>query len=104
MICDCLNSLVCMRDFKKLFTAFEQLKAGVIGDMMLDTYLWGHVERISPEAPVPVVTLDRREYPIGGAGNVALDPASLGRPGGAFLVFRKAQGALDMVRALGAHG
>ena len=45
---------------------------------MLDTYLWGHVERISPEAPVPVVTLDNREYRIGGAGNVALNLAVLG--------------------------
>ena len=45
---------------------------------MLDTYLWGHVERISPEAPVPVVTLDSREYRIGGAGNVALNLAVLG--------------------------
>ncbi len=46
--------------------------------MMLDTYLWGHVERISPEAPVPVVALERTEYRIGGAGNVALNLASLG--------------------------
>jgi rfaE bifunctional protein kinase chain/domain len=45
---------------------------------MLDTYLWGHVERISPEAPVPVVALEHREYRIGGAGNVALNLASLG--------------------------
>ena len=54
------------------------MRIGVIGDMMLDTYLWGHVERISPEAPVPVVALERREYRIGGAGNVALNLASLG--------------------------
>jgi rfaE bifunctional protein kinase chain/domain len=67
-----------MTDFKQLFGQFEGLKAGVIGDMMLDTYLWGHVERISPEAPVPVVALERREYRIGGAGNVALNLASLG--------------------------
>ena len=67
-----------MTDFKKLFNEFGKIKAGVIGDIMLDTYLWGHVERISPEAPVPVVTLDRREYRIGGAGNVALNLASLG--------------------------
>lgn len=65
-------------DFKQLFGQFEQLRAGVIGDMMLDTYLWGHVERISPEAPVPVVALERTEYRIGGAGNVALNLASLG--------------------------
>ena len=45
---------------------------------MLDTYWWGHVERISPEAPVPVVSLERKEHRIGGAGNVALNLASLG--------------------------
>jgi rfaE bifunctional protein kinase chain/domain len=67
-----------MTDFTKLFGDFKNIKAGVIGDIMLDTYWWGHVERISPEAPVPVVTLDKREYRIGGAGNVALNLASLG--------------------------
>lgn len=56
---------------------------------MLDTYLWGHVERISPEAPVPVVTLDRREHRIGGAGNVALNLASLGARVTAFTVIGK---------------
>ena len=45
---------------------------------MLDTYLWGHVERISPEAPVPIVALDKKELRIGGAGNVALNLVSLG--------------------------
>src|ERR1700730_4745574 len=67
-----------MMDFDKLFESFSTIKIGVIGDIMLDTYWWGHVERISPEAPVPVVSLDRREYRIGGAGNVALNLASLG--------------------------
>ena len=67
-----------MTDFKQLFGNFQQIKVGVIGDLMLDTYLWGHVERISPEAPVPVVAVERREYRIGGAGNVALNLASLG--------------------------
>jgi rfaE bifunctional protein kinase chain/domain len=50
----------------------------VIGDVMLDTYNWGKVERISPEAPVPVVSLEKKEYRIGGAGNVALNCHSLG--------------------------
>jgi rfaE bifunctional protein kinase chain/domain len=45
---------------------------------MLDTYIWGDVERISPEAPVPVVSLKKKEYRIGGAGNVALNIQSLG--------------------------
>ena len=39
----------------QLFEKMSHIKAGVIGDVMLDTYMWGHVERISPEAPVPVV-------------------------------------------------
>jgi len=67
-----------MEDFKKLFESFISLKVGVIGDVMLDTYMWGKVERISPEAPVPVVSLDHKEYRIGGAGNVALNCHSLG--------------------------
>ena len=66
------------KDFDHLFQQFPDVKIGVIGDLMLDTYWWGHVERISPEAPVPVVSLDKREYRIGGAGNVALNLASLG--------------------------
>lgn len=67
-----------MEDFKKLFSSFSSLRVGVIGDVMLDTYMWGKVERISPEAPVPVVSLDHKEYRIGGAGNVALNCQSLG--------------------------
>ncbi|HMF70721.1 MAG TPA: bifunctional ADP-heptose synthase [Flavitalea sp.] len=65
-------------NFDTLFSQFSTIKAGVIGDVMLDTYLWGHVERISPEAPVPVVALDKKELRIGGAGNVALNLISLG--------------------------
>jgi rfaE bifunctional protein kinase chain/domain len=65
-------------DFDKLFADFSTIKAGVIGDVMLDVYWWGHVDRISPEAPVPVVALDKKEYRIGGAGNVALNLAALG--------------------------
>jgi rfaE bifunctional protein kinase chain/domain len=67
-----------MEDFKKLFDGFSSLKVGVIGDVMLDTYMWGKVDRISPEAPVPIVSLHHKEYRIGGAGNVALNCQSLG--------------------------
>jgi rfaE bifunctional protein kinase chain/domain len=67
-----------MKDFKKLFDSFSSLKVGVIGDAMLDTYMWGRVDRVSPEAPVPIVTLHHKEYRIGGAGNVALNCKSLG--------------------------
>ncbi len=65
-------------NFDELFKQLSHIKVGVIGDVMLDTYMWGHVERISPEAPVPVVSLDKKEYRIGGAANVALNIASLG--------------------------
>lgn len=50
----------------------------VVGDAMLDQYWFGDVERISPEAPVPVVHVKREEYRLGGAANVALNIASLG--------------------------
>ncbi len=65
-------------DFDKLFSSFEKIKVAVIGDVMLDTYWWGKVDRISPEAPVPIVAVSKREERIGGAGNVALNIAALG--------------------------
>lgn len=65
-------------DIEKIFSDICKLKVAVIGDVMLDTYLWGNVERISPEAPVPVVALSKKEKRIGGAGNVALNVKELG--------------------------
>lgn len=65
-------------DFNHLFHQFTELKVGVVGDLMLDTYWWGRVDRISPEAPVPVVAVAKKEQRIGGAGNVALNVRSLG--------------------------
>jgi rfaE bifunctional protein kinase chain/domain len=67
-----------MENFQQLFKDFSSLKVGVIGDVMLDTYKWGNVDRISPEAPVPIVSLKNTEQRIGGAGNVALNLQSLG--------------------------
>jgi rfaE bifunctional protein kinase chain/domain len=67
-----------MENFQELFSRFSGLKIGVIGDVMLDSYIWGSVERISPEAPVPIVSLQKKEERIGGAGNVALNIQSLG--------------------------
>ncbi len=65
-------------NFEQLFESFTNIKVAVVGDVMLDTYWWGHVDRISPEAPVPVVALDKSEQRIGGAGNVALNLVALG--------------------------
>lgn len=67
-----------MKDLQTLFEQIRSIKVGVVGDVMLDTYLWGVVDRISPEAPVPVVCVQSKEQRIGGAGNVALNITSLG--------------------------
>jgi rfaE bifunctional protein kinase chain/domain len=57
---------------------FVGLRALVIGDVMLDSYIWGAVERVSPEAPVPVVHVRKRDVRLGGAANVALNLQALG--------------------------
>jgi rfaE bifunctional protein kinase chain/domain len=64
--------------FEQLFDEMGHMRVLVIGDVMLDTYCWGLVDRISPEAPVPVVAVKKSENRIGGAGNVAINTASLG--------------------------
>ena len=51
--------------------SFKEKKILIVGDVMLDSYLWGKVERISPEAPVPILSRSRRELRLGGAANVA---------------------------------
>jgi rfaE bifunctional protein kinase chain/domain len=62
----------------RLFSGFNNLSALIIGDVMVDAYLWGKVERISPEAPVPIVSVNKRENRLGGAANVGLNIRSLG--------------------------
>lgn len=62
----------------KLFDDMQQLHVVVIGDVMLDNYRWGIVERMSPEAPVPIVTVKKRDNRLGGAANVALNCIALG--------------------------
>lgn len=67
-----------MQSVSELINGFSRLKVLIIGDLMIDSYTWGRVSRISPEAPVPVVNVIRRESRLGGAGNVVLNIASLG--------------------------
>jgi D-glycero-beta-D-manno-heptose-7-phosphate kinase len=62
----------------EIFSAFNGLKVLVIGDVMIDSYLWGKVDRISPEAPVPILNVQKREIRLGGAANVALNVQALG--------------------------
>lgn len=61
------------KEIKKLFSRFGKLKVAVVGDVMLDKYVIGKTDRISPEAPVPVVVVQRTEARCGGAGNVAIN-------------------------------
>lgn len=65
-------------DLTTIFDGFKDLKVLIIGDVMIDSYLWGDVTRISPEAPVPVLSSTLKELRLGGAANVALNVQSLG--------------------------
>lgn len=60
------------------FQSFDQMNVMIIGDVMIDGYVWGKVERISPEAPVPVLSVAKKEDRLGGAANVALNIQSMG--------------------------
>src|SRR5262245_28973119 len=60
-----------MKHFESLIERFPQQRVLVVGDVMLDRFIWGGVSRISPEAPVPVVNVDREAVYPGGAANVA---------------------------------
>jgi D-beta-D-heptose 7-phosphate kinase/D-beta-D-heptose 1-phosphate adenosyltransferase len=60
-----------MNKFKKIISKFGKAKILVIGDLILDEFVWGSVSRISPEAPVPIVWVERESYMPGGASNVA---------------------------------
>ena len=65
-------------EIQLLFNKFNQLNVLIIGDVMVDAYLVGKVARISPEAPVPIVSVNSREHRLGGAANVGLNIRSLG--------------------------
>ncbi|MFY9160306.1 bifunctional heptose 7-phosphate kinase/heptose 1-phosphate adenyltransferase [Aquirufa ecclesiirivi] len=67
-----------MKTVNEIFQGFDRLQVLVIGDLMIDAYTWGKVSRISPEAPVPVVQVIKKEARLGGAGNVVMNIASLG--------------------------
>ena len=62
----------------ELFASFNKLNVLIIGDVMIDNYLWGKVDRISPEAPVPIVSVQKKESRLGGAANVAINVQALG--------------------------
>jgi len=63
---------------EQVFSKFSGLNVLIIGDAMVDSYLWGKTDRISPEAPIPIVTVTKQEDRLGGAGNVSLNIQALG--------------------------
>jgi len=67
-----------MKDLKKIIERFPKAKILVIGDLILDQYIFGSVDRVSPEAPVPIVWANKRSYVPGGAANVASNIHALG--------------------------
>ena len=64
--------------YKKILSQFKKKKILVIGDLILDRYIWGKVTRISPEAPVPIVEVTKEDFLLGGASNVANNIVALG--------------------------
>ena len=73
-----LKSLKKYQSISEVFSAFNHLNVLIVGDVMLDSYLWGKVDRISPEAPVPVVAVTKKESRLGGAANVAINIKAMG--------------------------
>lgn len=73
-----------MSELSSIIKKFKGVKVLVVGDVMLDRYYWGSVERISPEAPVPIVKLEKNNLVVGGAANVAANISGLGAK--AFLI------------------
>jgi len=63
---------------REIFKSFSNLNVLIIGDVMIDSYMWGKVNRISPEAPVPIIAVNKKEKRLGGAANVALNIQALG--------------------------
>ena len=67
-----------MKQFENIIENFKNCNILVVGDIMLDEYIFGETSRINPEAPVPIVNVEKTEYRLGGAANVANNIISLG--------------------------
>lgn len=65
-------------EIREILAGFSKVKVLVVGDVMLDRYWWGSMTRISPEAPVPIVNLEKESFVVGGAANVAANIKGLG--------------------------
>lgn len=93
-----------MQNLPHNLDAFDRCRIAVVGDLMLDEYLWGHIERISPEAPVPILNVKRHASTLGGAGNVAENLRALGVQVAAFGVVGCDETGEKLRGLLAAHG
>jgi rfaE bifunctional protein kinase chain/domain len=89
---------------KSIFTKFNKLKVFVIGDAMIDNYWIGNIDRISPEAPVPVFTVLEKQSRPGGAANVALNCKSLGATVSLLTVIGKDEQGKSLISTLNKEG
>jgi len=89
---------------KDIFDAFNKLRVLIVGDVMIDSYVWGKVERISPEAPVPVVSVSMKEMRPGGAANVAVNVRSLGATPVLCSVIGNDPGGNDFIKVIKKEG
>jgi len=85
---------------RQILSAAQKTRILVVGDVMLDQFIWGHVSRISPEAPVPVVDFSRESYMPGGAANVARNLVSLSTPAELFGAIGRDDAATKLLKLL----
>jgi rfaE bifunctional protein kinase chain/domain len=91
-------------DYGRIISGFREKSVLVVGDLILDHYIWGRVSRISPEAPVPVVEVTRESFMLGGAANVAHNIVSLGGRASVVGIIGKDMAGEAVMNMLGGHG
>ena len=92
------------KDELRILEKFNRARVAVLGDMMLDVYIWGQVNRISPEAPVPVVSVTKRTCCLGGAANVMRNIATLGARAEGFGVIGHDEAGTQVIAELQSAG
>jgi rfaE bifunctional protein kinase chain/domain len=92
------------KSIKGIFNKMSSLKVFVVGDAMLDKYWYGEIERISPEAPIPVVSIQRKDVRLGGAANVAMNCAAMGAEVYLLTTTGKDPDGQKMISLLNEHG
>ena len=96
-----MSKTISKKRVRAILSAAKKIRVLVIGDVMLDQFIWGSVSRISPEAPVPVLDFTRESYMPGGAANVARNLVSLATPTELFGAIGKDDAARRLLKLLG---